>query len=128
MQVPLKPPTGDDVRHLGAAVIEQALQDAYGRVPRNQCRSKGRGEDWGRAHVQAEALGWFIGGTPELDADFVAVCELAGIDAGRSRRAILGQLVEAGVIDAATLTSARKDAWPTGRLRQYLLGRHAEAG
>lgn len=126
MDAPLYEPTGDDVRYLGAAVIEQALQDAFGRVPRNQCRSKGRGEVWGRAQVQAEALRWFVGGTPDLDTDFAEVCELAGIDPVSTRRIILQQFTDGGVVDALTLDVMRRDSWTIGRVRQYLLARSAD--
>lgn len=51
--------------HLAMRILDLAVQDAFGRIPRNQARNKGRGLEWGRAGLQAKALVWIIGTTPD---------------------------------------------------------------
>ena len=118
-------PSLDSTIHLAMRVLELAVQAAFGRIPRNQARSKGRGLEWGRADLQAKALVWIIGTTPDDREDFAAICDLAGGDAPALREAFLAQIVDGGVLTAEEIADATAKRWRAPRMREHLLGRLA---
>ncbi len=118
-------PSLDSTIHLAMRILDLAVQDAFGRIPRNQARNKGRGLEWGRADLQAKALVWIIGTTPADREDFAAICDLAGGDAPALREAFLGQIVDGGVLTAEEIADAAAKRWRAPRMREHLLGRMA---
>lgn len=119
----LPPPTVECAAHLAARIFELAVQDAFGLIPSNQARNKGRGLEWGRADLQATALCWIIGTTPEDRADFLEICDRTGGDPMILRIAVLEQIQEAGILSQDDIDRAERNAWPPARMRELLLAR-----